>query len=356
MIMEENKKVNIDLGNLMGLLWAKRRTFLKVWTITFILACIWILPQPRYFNCKVTLAPETSNGTSSLSGGISALASSFGFSLGNSSQDAIGPTLYPDIFESTEFMCSLFNIQIMTKDSSLHCNYYTYLSKHQKESWLTYPFKWTFEKISEIVGDNSDSESETGKKVNPFKLSKQENKIIKKMTGNINCSVDKKTDLISIIVEDQDPLVCAMLADSISEHLQDYIIKYRTHKIRIDLQHYQHLSDSAYAEYQKAIVRYSAFCDANVGMTTQRVNSKRDELENDMEMKQNAYMALFAQLNATKVKLQERTPAFTTLKNATVPLKPAGPKRMIFVGCMLFLATIVYATQLIRKNLKQIMF
>ena len=54
------------------------------------------------------------------------------------------------------------------------------------------------------------------------------------------------------------------------------------------------------------------------------------------------------QLEAMKAKLQERTPAFTTLKSATVPIKPAGPKRMIFVAGMLILGTIVTSLWLVR--------
>jgi hypothetical protein len=44
---------------------------------------------------------------------------------------------------------------------------------------------------------------------------------------------------------------------------------------------------------------------------------------------------------------------FTTLTNATVPVKPAGPKRMIFVAAMLFLATCGTLAHLFRQELKE---
>jgi uncharacterized protein involved in exopolysaccharide biosynthesis len=50
--------------------------------------------------------------------------------------------------------------------------------------------------------------------------------------------------------------------------------------------------------------------------------------------------------------LQASTPVFTTLTNATVPVKPTGPKRMIFVLAMLFLATLGTIMYLFRKELK----
>ena len=64
------------------------------------------------------------------------------------------------------------------------------------------------------------------------------------------------------------------------------------------------------------------------------------DMENDMQLKYNTYSTLNTQLQAAMAKVQENTPAFTTLTNATVPIKPAGPKRMIFVAFMLILATL----------------
>ena len=79
--------------------------------------------------------------------------------------------------------------------------------------------------------------------------------------------------------------------------------------------------------------------------------SRRDELEADMGLKLNAYTAMTTQLQAMEAKVQEKTPAFTVLKSATVPVKPTEPKRMLFVLGMLFLATIVLTLYLAKDEL-----
>ena len=56
-----------------------------------------------------------------------------------------------------------------------------------------------------------------------------------------------------------------------------------------------------------------------------------------MQMAFNVYTALNQQLEQAKAKVQECTPAFTTLKCASVPVKPSGPKRVMFVLGMLIL-------------------
>ncbi|MBR6482150.1 MAG: chain-length determining protein, partial [Bacteroidaceae bacterium] len=56
------------------------------------------------------------------------------------------------------------------------------------------------------------------------------------------------------------------------------------------------------------------------------------------------------QKQLAQAKLMERTPAFTTIQNSTVPIKHAGPKRMIFVLCVLFITFLVRTILLIRKD------
>ena len=168
---------------------------------------------------------------------------------------------------------------------------------------------------------------------------------------NITCDVDKKTDVVTITVEDQDRLVSAILADSVKQRLQDFIIEYRTSKARLDLNHYEELAAKTKKEYEESLAKYSEYCDANQDIILQTSISERDKLEGDMQLKFNTYNALCTQVEASKAKMQERTPAFTTLKTATVPIKPAGPKRMIFVVGMLFFSTFVMALWLSRKIL-----
>jgi uncharacterized protein involved in exopolysaccharide biosynthesis len=75
------------------------------------------------------------------------------------------------------------------------------------------------------------------------------------------------------------------------------------------------------------------------------IRQKQTDLENDLQLQYNNYNTLSAQVLTYKAKVQEATPAFTTLQRATVPLGPAGPKRLqILFVCLLLavLSTTVY--------------
>ena len=47
------------------------------------------------------------------------------------------------------------------------------------------------------------------------------------------------------------------------------------------------------------------------------------------------------QMQAARAKLQEATPAFTVIESASVPIKPAGPKRMLISIVMMILSFFV---------------
>ena len=94
--------------------------------------------------------------------------------------------------------------------------------------------------------------------------------------------------------------------------------------------------------------------DASTNISLRSVEMKMEDVENDMQLKYNAYTTINNQLEAAKAKVQERTPAFTLLKGASMPIKAAGPKRMLFVLLMLVLATMALVTYILRDELLKI--
>ena len=336
--MSNNNNADV-LNQAAQILKAKKKSYIKILAVTFVLSCLIILPQPRYYACEVKLAPEY--GSSSPAEGIGSLAASFGFDLSSmQSSDAIYPLLYPELFESPEFLVPLFDVRVNTADGELSTDYHDYLKNHQKKNPLVAPFVKGFGKIKKLFESDKDNGLVNGSSINPFRMSRKDYGLMKKIINKVVCSVNKKNNVVSIVVEDQDPLICATMADSVRAHLQDFIINYRTSKARQDVVYYQGLRDSALIEYNYAIERYSRYCDMHQNVILQAVISERDQLENDMALKLTKYQTISGQLENAKAKVQEQTPAFTVIKSPTVPVRPAGPKRMIFVAFMLILATL----------------
>lgn len=348
--IEENMKQTkndsevIDLRIIFKKIWAKKKIYAIVLPVVLVLSCAYILCIPRTYTSSLSLAPEMNN-SSNLGGTIGSLASSFGIDLGSmETTDAINPMLYPDLMEDNGFVVGLFNIKVATADGSVKCSYFDYLTKHQE-----YPF-WTkgIGSIKKLFAKEEEVKAKGGAKMNPYMLSKKQDNVASAIRKGISISIDKKTAVITISTEAQDPLVCKTLADSVKERLQVFITNYRTRKARVDEQYYKTLASEAKREYERARRLYGSYADANTDVILTSMRAKQEDLENEMQLKYNAYTAMTTQYQAAKAKVQERTPAFTVVKGAAVPIKATGPKRMIFVLGMCFLAVIILSVYSIR--------
>lgn len=335
-----DKKIQvIDFRLIIRKLYTRKRFLLCISIVTIILSGMYIVSIPRYYNTETKLAPEVENPNGG--GSLGSLASSFGIDLANiKSADAITPLLYPDLMKDNKFVFNLLPITITTSNAKVHTNYYEYLTKHQQEpTWLTWLGRQKIQGNLPPAGTN------------PYRLTKEQDEVIQLIRENISLTVDQKNGVITIKTQDQDPLVCKTLADSVRDKLQTFITIYRTNKARKDVAYYNKLTNEAKAEYEKARRVYGSYSDANNDIVLESFRSKTEDLENDMQLKYNNYSSLVAQLQTAKAKLQERTPAFTILQGASVPIKPTGPKRMVFVFMITLLVFTVSSLWILRKDI-----
>lgn len=344
---EQEEESRIDFKAMFDALKRRKSLYWKVLPVTFVVACIIVLSIPNYYSCEVQLAPELA-GSSSMSG-LGALAAQFGVRTGGSGSnaDALYPTLYPDLVNSTDFKVSLFNIPVHKKDDARVMTYYDYLKDDQKVPWWSSAIGGTTKLLTSFWAEPKEEEV---KAIDPFQLTKEQTAVVKALTQKVVCDVDKKTNVITISVTDQDPLICATMADSVKMRLQDFITDYRTKKARVDLEYNRKLYEEAKARYDEARRKYGEYADANQDVILQSVRMKIVDLENEMQLQYNAYSAVVQQLTLAEAKVQEETPSFTTLQSATVPVTKAGPGRSKIVLIILFLAFLCTSAWILYKE------
>ena len=333
----EAQESSIDFGKIFRDLLKHRKLFFKVLAWTFIVACVYTLSLPNYYQCTVTLSPEMSGSKST--SGLASLASSFGVNLKgamSNNTEALFPTLYPELMNSTIFKTGLFAVPVTIEgdkeagEPDRTMTYYEYLAKEQKTTWWGAAIKGLFSLFKE--------EKPLSEEVDPFRLTREQARIVKMIDKKIICDVDKKTMVISIDVTDQDPVICATMADSVKVRLQQAITDYRTSKARVDLEYDKRMYEEAKQRYDKAVDAYVRFADGNQKIFLQTVRQKQSKLEDEMQLQRSIYQQLAGQVQQAEMKVQEATPAFTTLQNATVPVRKSGPARSKIVLIFLFLA------------------
>ena len=328
----------------------KSNMLLKKWKLyaiflagTIIFSLLFVFTIPRYYICQVMLAPEARGN-----GGVNSILSSFGLGEAQATDDAISPNLYPDLMESKDFIISMFSVEITTSDGTLTTTYYDYLRHHNKETW----YMRLIGKLKKILEPAEEQEVSInkmkGKTFSPaFLLSEEQYNVAGAIANKIRCNYDKKTGVISVIVKDQDPLVCALIADTVSSKLQDFILDYRTKKARNDLEYTWRIYNQAKADYEESNEHYVAAVDANWDIVNETAKARLEALSNDKSLKYQTFSATSQKLEAAKAKLQEATPVTTILQGASVPQKPAGPKRLLITIALMILTCLACSVYLI---------
>lgn len=344
--MEEKDEKPINVPAIISMIWAHRKTYYKVLPAALIGTYLFMLFIPRYYKCEVSLAPEPTGA--SMPGSLSSMAASIGLGsmskLGNT--DALNIDIYPDIMASKDFIAELMTVPVENQDGDFKTSYYVYLRDHQKAPWWDCIKGAIIEFFDPMPQDGYQGEE----RIDVFHLNKRQAYIFQDVQGKIKCNIDKKTDIASVIVKDQDPLICATMANATCKKLQEFIVKYRTNKARIDYEYYKKLTAEAKREYEKIRQQYVNFADANQDVLLARYRAKEEDLENEMQLKYNVYTAMNSQMQAAEAKLQEATPAFTVIESASIPVKPAGPRRMIISIFMMMMAFFVLTGRLLMKK------
>lgn len=333
------KENEIDVVALVKKIFSKPKTLAIYVFVSAVVGVVVALSTPKEYSASVVLAPEMSGGGLGLSGGLADMASNLGIDLSSGAKglDAIYPEIYPEIFTSTDFVHALFAVQVRTAKENKQKSYYDHLMHDTKRPFWQYPKVW----FAKHFKKKDPSEPQKGAKPDPLKMSREDSELCEGIAKSISCQVDKKTSVITIIVGDQDPLVAAIMADTLQRRLQAYITEYRTKKAKTDYAYYKKLYAEAKLKYQKAQSVYAAYCDANQDVVLESFQAKRDELENNMQTAFNNMSQLNTQLQAADAKIQERTPAFTILAKAKMPYKSKSTPRFVVVILFCFLGFFV---------------
>ena len=231
----EGEEKEIDLLELAYKLW-DRRKLLLMWCLWGAIAGLIIaFSIPKEYASTVKLAPEVKTGGKTISGGLGALANLAGISTaGNTGTDAMYPQLYPDIVGSVPFLTSLFDVPVTDKEGKAY-TVRKYLEEETSAPWwgviMGLPGK-----VIGIFTSGKDEEGDGNHTLNNFRLTREEAQLVEAMRARITASVDQKTSVITIDTKMQDPMVSAILVDTVVSRLRDYITDYRTDKSRQDLE------------------------------------------------------------------------------------------------------------------------
>ena len=339
--MKNSKYSNIDLILLVQDILKQRKKLFICMGIAGVLGLVVAFNTPKEYTSTVVLAPEMSSGGLGMSSSLADMASTFGIDLGSKGQmDAIYPEIYPDVFASTDFVRTLFDVPVRLKDDNTTRPYIKHVKEELKQPFWTYPKRWLTKLLKKP--ETKPTNVPDGF-VDPFRMSRTDMEFCEAIIQTISCVIDKKTSEITISFTDQDPMVAAIMVDTLQTRLQNYITEYRTKKARNDYEFYDKLSREAWDKFTKAQREFSDYCDSHKNPVLASVSTKQQTLENKMSEAYSTYVGMKQMREQAKPKIQERTPAYTIIQSPMMQHKPSSRPRIVTLLIFLFLGGIADA-------------
>jgi capsule polysaccharide export protein KpsE/RkpR len=211
-----------------------------------------------------------------------------------------------------------------------------YLTEYTSNSLIANVISLPFRALGALISLFITEEEEPDT-INPFFLTKEQANIVKGIKQLVVANVDKKTGITTVSVTMQDPMVAAIMTDTVVYKLKEHITKYRVSKAEEDYRYWEKLYQQHRQEYYEAQKNYAEYTDANKNVILQSVSIEQERLQNEMSLAFQTYSNVANQLQMAKAKVQEAKPVFALVEPATVPLKASGTGRTMTVILIVFL-------------------
>nr|WP_321486357.1 GNVR domain-containing protein [uncultured Draconibacterium sp.] len=337
-----NKKDYLEIKDLLNRLKQNRGILIKSAAIAFLAGVFIVVFTPKVYKTEVSLLAE-SNSNSPANGLMGQLGNIAGFDVGGlmgmdmsgSNSSALTPDLYPEVVKSTTFLIDILQEKVYLPKEDITLSVSEYLQEHTKPTisgWPGYALSLLKSKGEKrMIPPKNEGE--------PLNLSQADLNLIKGLASTIEVNIIKSegaitggdSKIIKVSVEQQDPYVSALLTEKVIASLKQYIIDYHTSKEKKDLAfieaRYQE-AKTRYFEKQEALADYD---DSNVNVILASAKSRRDRLVTESTLASNLYKSLAQKREQAQILVQDKTPVFTVIEPAKVPLQKSKPKTIFTI-------------------------
>lgn len=334
----ENKEKELDLIELMKVVWSAKRKLAKWGAIGLVAGLVIAFSIPNEYKTVVQIAPEGSSANAA--GAMGGMAAMIGINIPNAGKAGVSEKIYPEIVKSTPFLLEFAAIEVSPKtekgENAKTITLYKYITEEQKAPWwsavMATPAKvlgwikniWKDEQEEQEYSLNVDS-------VDIFNIPPKLRGFTSAMSARIKVESESKSGIFKISAKMQDAHISAIVADSLLSKLQRYMTTYYTQKARVDLENHEKMRITARDKYYELDQAYALSADSNRGLVTKSANIQLERLENERTLAFNVYQQLASQVEISRVKLQENTPIATIIEPAIVSGQAESPNKKLII-------------------------
>jgi uncharacterized protein involved in exopolysaccharide biosynthesis len=337
---QDQNSDEIDLKDLIIPIWRNRKQILLTALIFAVLGGIIGFLTPATYTASSTFLPQTSQMGGGLSGSLGGLASLAGINLNAPMAGGeIPPTMYEKVLASEPFKKRLLAANIVIDGDSL--DYRTYLA-NQPSSVLGTIKEYTIGLPSKIIEAISGSTKEVDEAANGGlqALTDDEYELHKALAGKITLTADKKEGVVSISVEEGDPLVAAQIAQVTETALQDWIIEHKIKNAKAQYDFIEKQFEKKQKEFFSIQEQLANYTDRNQNVLAASYLTRLDRLQAEFDLVNTVYSELAKQKEQAAIQLSKDTPTFSVLDPVKIPKEKTGPKKSIYILGAFFIGLI----------------
>lgn len=339
----------IDLLDLINKTWAARREIIKYGVVGGIVGLIIALSIPKEYTCTVKMAPEGKGIQSG--GGMSSLAAMAGINMTTqTTPDAITTALYPEVISSTPFLLELSQIKLTSPKIDTTITLFDYARYYTKRPWWSIIPAIPSKTIGGIKSLFTEKKTPVDT-INPFQLTGMQEGVLGNIGSRLAIQTDKKSGLINLVVEFQDPYITALVADSSVALLERYIRSYRTEKATRDYLYNEQLYVEAREKYYSAQTQDAVYADAMRNISLESVRIERERLSNEKMLAYQVYAQATTRMEMSRAKIQEDTPSAAVIEPARVPVRDSNRSMVVYIFIFAFLSSFILVGKIFIKTL-----
>lgn len=183
---------------------------------------------------------------------------------------------------------------------------------------------------------------------------------LKQISACIRHRVIPAKQTLTIQVVDPDPVVSAIMVDSVSIHLQKFISSKRLFVVKQRCEYLEKVCDDARNEYFLRQKLFADYYDSHRESRTSQETSHIETLRRNKNEAYTTYLIIRQQYLREKMHLERGPMSFYTIKKASVPISPSNPQYIVnilsFLVVTLLLTTLVILYKYVDNSGRKIQF
>ena len=313
----------IDLLPILKKVWTNWRFVVRFSVFFAFIGVVVGLLSPVVYTSSSTFI--LSSGIDDKTSSIDGVASLVGINLGGITSDSQIPAImYPTVVESVEFKRQLLE-EYIDQDKTL--------------------------KLKSFLIDYHDvSLDDFTTKNNEFFVSEGDDNLFKILKKIIKISVNEKDGFVSISANMPTSEYAAITCINARKILQTIVINTKIKSAKENLNFTQEQLNLKKIEFDEIQDRIAYFEDSNLNIINSKYKNELSKLRAEFQIINSVYTELSKRLEQSKLQVNQDTPVFSIVKEASMPVLRSSPKRILMVLIFGVLGLLISVFYLICKK------